>query len=54
MLKFCLVVMLAVTGLAGCVSSTSDTQLPNGPAYMQRNVVSPARQTDFFGNSFQR
>lgn len=54
MLKFFLVVMFALTGLAGCVASTSDAQPPNGPAYMQRNAVSPARQTDFFGNSFRR
>lgn len=54
MLKICLIVSFALTGLAGCVSNSSNLQNQNGPAYMQPKIGAPTRQTDFFGNSLRR
>lgn len=54
MLKLCLVVSFLSPMLAGCVSSSSDVPTSSGPAYMQRNIGAPSRQTDMFGNSLRR
>ncbi|MGO4678112.1 hypothetical protein AB4Z40_35190 [Bosea sp. 2YAB26] len=46
-------VVLALMGLVGCVSRETSGSGGGGPAYVQQDLGSPGRQTDFFGNGLR-
>ncbi|PTM38983.1 hypothetical protein C8D03_0460 [Bosea sp. 124] len=45
--------VLALMGLAGCVTPEAGPPSGGGPRYMQEDNWRPTRQTDLFGNGLR-